>query len=162
MNTAGAYENTQKKLKETANETLVIPSKECEESDEKFEEIFKITRQRSSGPNIVETERHVLTPQENGATRKTVIKDVYAKLTTRNSRKHVSQKEENLNQDPSSKETLSVNGLRKRANKINNILKHISAHDLNAQAMIVAKVVDRNGPEFAAKVIKIQKKFKVN
>jgi hypothetical protein len=95
MNTEEAYENTQNKLKEKANETLVIPSKECEESDEKFEEIFKITRQRSSGPNIFETKRHALTPQENGATRKTVLKDVYAKLTTSNSQKHVSKKDEN-------------------------------------------------------------------
>ena len=36
MYTEGAYEKTQKKLKEKANETLVIPTKECEESDEKY------------------------------------------------------------------------------------------------------------------------------
>ena len=46
MNTKGAYANTQNKLKEKANETLVITSKECEESDEKFEEILKTRRGR--------------------------------------------------------------------------------------------------------------------
>ena len=52
--------------------------------DDTNEETFKIIRQRSSGPNIVEIERKRFTVHENGTTIKTVVKDVYAKLTTKN------------------------------------------------------------------------------
>ena len=52
--------------------------------DDISEETFKIIRQRSSGLNIVKTKRKIFTMHENGTSRKTVVKDVYAKLTTRN------------------------------------------------------------------------------
>ena len=38
----------------------------------------------------------------------------------------------------------------KQAKFFGNILNHVTAHDKDTQAMLVAKVVDHNGPEFAA------------
>ena len=50
----------------------------------------------------------------------------------------------------------------KQAKKLENILNHVTAHDKDTQAMLVAKVVDHNGPEFAAEVTKKnQKKYRV-
>ena len=37
---------------------------------------------------------------------------------------------------------------------MNNILEHVSAHDKETQAIIVAKVVDQNGKDFANEVTK--------
>ena len=90
---------------------------------------------------------------ENGTTRKTVVKDVYAKLTTRNTLTNIDPNR-NKNTEDTSHENLSDNGLQKRAQKINNILKHISSHDTRTQAMIVAIVVDQNGSEYASEVVK--------
>ena len=39
-------------------------------------ETFSISRQRSSGPNILEAERIVYTIQDDGTKKKTIIKDV--------------------------------------------------------------------------------------
>ena len=44
----------------------------------------KKKKKRSSGPNILETERNIYTIQDDGTQKKTVIKDVFAKVTTRN------------------------------------------------------------------------------
>ena len=46
-------------------------------------ETFSISRQRSSGPNILEVERIVYTIQDDGTKKKTIIKDVFAKVTIR-------------------------------------------------------------------------------
>ena len=40
----------------------------------------------------------------------------------------------------------------KMKNHIGNILNHVTAHDKESQAMLIAKMVDRNGPEFAKKI----------
>ena len=50
-------------------------------------ETFSSTRQRSSGPNILEAERIVYTIQDDGTKKKTIIKDVFAKVTTRKTSK---------------------------------------------------------------------------
>ena len=42
-------------------------------------ETFSISRQRSSGPNILEVERIVYTIQDDGTKKKTIIKDVFPK-----------------------------------------------------------------------------------
>ena len=62
-----------------------------------------------------------LTVHENGTTRKTVVKDLYAKLTTRNTSKKCDPNRSN-NTENTSHEDLSDNGLQKQAQKINTIL----------------------------------------
>ena len=54
---------------------------------------------------------------------------------------------------------MSSRGLRYHAINVNNILKHVSAHDKEAQAIIVAKVVDQNGKQFAKEVTKNSKEI---
>ena len=49
------------------------------EGENSFGETFRITRTRSSGPNILETERSIFIAQDDGTKKKTVIKDVFAK-----------------------------------------------------------------------------------
>ena len=49
---------------------------------------------------------------------------------------------------------MSSRGLRYHATNVNNILEHVSAHDKETQAIIVAKVVDQNGKDFANEVTK--------
>ena len=49
---------------------------------------------------------------------------------------------------------MSLRGLGYHATNVNNILEHVSAHDKETQAIIVAKVVDQNGKDFANEVTK--------
>ena len=64
--------------------------------DSPSKETFSITRQRSSGPNILEAERNIYTIQDDGTKKKTVIKDVFAKVTTRNNPKRKIHDKENI------------------------------------------------------------------
>ena len=43
---------------------------------------------------------------------------------------------------------LSNDGMVKQVRNIENILNHVTAHDRECQAMLIAKMVDRNGPDF--------------
>ena len=75
---------------------------EQNENEDTHKETFTITRQRSSGPNILEAERCVYTIQDDGTKKKTIIKDVFAKVTTRKPLKRkIDDHEENV--DPKSK-----------------------------------------------------------
>ena len=104
-------------------------------------ETFKLVRERSSGPNIFEAERTVLTlNQEGGEPKKAVIRDVYAKITTRQVLKRAN---DNRHDDTAAKKhKMSSRGLRYHATNVNNILGHVSAHDKETQAVLVAKLLD--------------------
>ena len=133
-------------------------NKEFQGVDSPSKETFSITRQRSSGPNILEAERNIYTIQDDGTQKKTVIRDVFAKVTTRNNPKRKIHDKENTS---SKKIKLTHEGVIKQAKNVGNILNHVTAHNKEAQAMLIAKVVDQHGSKFAAEVTKIQKKYKV-
>ena len=63
--------------------------------DSPSKETFMITRQRSFGPNILEAEWNIYTIQDDGTQKKTVIRDVFAKVTTRNNPKRKIHDKEN-------------------------------------------------------------------
>ena len=127
-----------------------------EEGENSCSETFRITRTRSSGPNILETERSVFTVQDDGTKKKTVIKDIFAKVTTRNTKKQKQEDKENSNPK---KMKLSNEGMVKQARNIGNILNHVTAHDKESQAMLIAKMVDKNGPDFAKTVTENSKEI---
>ena len=136
-------------LEQTENKK--VESQEMPESGE----TFKVVREKSSGRNIFEAERSVFTlNQEGGEQKKAVIKDVYAKITTRKRANEGSYGDTNAK-----KHKMSSRGLRYHATNVNNILEHVSAHDKETQAVLVAKVVDQNGPEFAKDVLKNSKEI---
>ena len=114
-------------------------------------ETFMITRQRSSGPNILEAERNIYTFQDDGTQKKTVIRDVFAKVTTRNNPKRKIHDKENTF---SKKIKLTHEVVIKQAKNVGNIHNHVTAHEKEAQAMLIAKVVDQHGSKFAAEVTK--------
>ena len=95
--------------------------------------------------------------QEGGEPKKAVIRDVYAKITTRQVLKRAN---DNRHDDTAAKKhKMSSRGLRYHATNVNNILGHVSAHDKETTAVLVAKVVDQNGPEFAKEVLKNSKEI---
>ena len=143
----------QTKLKEANSKVLNLSkkNKEIQGIDSSPKESFSITRQRSSGPNILETERNIYTIQDDGTQKKTVIKDVFAKVTTRKLHKRKIEDKENLS---AKKVKLTHEGITKQAKNVGNILNHVTAHDKEAQAMLIAKVVDQHGSGFAAEVTK--------
>ena len=104
----------------------------------------------------LETERSIFTAQDDGTKKKTVIKDVFAKVTTRNPKKQKPEDKENLNPK---KMKLSNDGMVKQVKNLGNILNHVTAHDKESQAMLIAKMVDRNGPDFAKKVTENSKEI---
>ena len=53
----------------------------------------KLTRERSSGPNIHDASKITITKQKDGTLLKTVTKQTYANITVRNKRKHDGVKE---------------------------------------------------------------------
>ena len=59
------------------------------------------------------------------------------------------------------KTKITQKGLREQAERVHNISNHITAHNKVTQAIIVAKLVDKNGSEFASDVLKTPKKYKV-
>ena len=54
---------------------------------------------------------------------------------------------------------LSNEGMVKQARNIGNILNHVTAHDKESQAMLIAKMVDKNGPDFAKTVTENSKEI---
>ena len=129
---------------------------EFQEVDSPSKETFIITIQRSSGPNILEAEQNIYTFQDDGTQKKTVIRDVFAKVTTRNNPKRKIHYKENTF---SKKIKLTHEGVIKQAKNVGNILNHVTAHDKEAQAMLIAKLVDQHGSKFAAEVTKNSKEI---
>ena len=80
-------------------------------------ETLKLTRERSSGPNIHDASKITITKQKDGTLLKTVTKQTYANIIVRNKRKHDGDKE------------ISEGGYRKCAKMISNILDHASNND---------------------------------
>ena len=55
------------------------------------EESIKLVRERSSGDNIFDTERQVLSKNPDGTLKRSVIKETYARVTLRGKRKSVDE-----------------------------------------------------------------------
>jgi len=147
-----------KVLKEV-NKILEANQAILKESLEDNQSTFKIVRERSAGPNIVDTERIILTENTNGQIKKNVIKEQMAKVTAR---KRSSLDAEN--EDPNlTKKT--GEGLRKQAKVIDSVLKHLAGNDLETMILVVAKLVDKYGDTFSklltanSKAIQNQLKF---
>ena len=79
------------------------------------ESCFKITKDRTSGSDIIETKRTIIVPQRNGTERKTVVKYQLANITTRTRESENDDKSELGKRKHSEAE-------RKQAKKITNIL----------------------------------------
>ena len=111
----------------------------------------------------METKRTVLTTQKSGAIKKNVVLEQMAKITTRASMKRTSDDAEN--EDPGVNK-ISGEGLRKQAQVVNNVLQHLSGKDFETKCLIVSKLIDKEGPEFAALLtahsVEIQHKFKLS
>ena len=113
---------------------------EDEDIEDGLNEKIKLVRERSSGHNIFDAEKTVFTKCQDGTTKKSVIKETYAKLTIR--KRHQGTLE-------STKEyEISGSGATKRAKAVDNILNHTSDHDKLAKSVMVAKIIDKEGSEF--------------
>ena len=113
---------------------LFIDSKKVTSSkvERRVGETLKLTRERSSGPNIHDASKITITKQQDGTLLKTVTKQTYANITVRNKRKHDGDKE------------ISEEGYRKRAKMISNILDHASNNDKKVKTKLLAKVIDQD------------------
>ena len=113
---------------------------------------FKMTKERASGYDIIETQRTIIVPQKNGTEKKTVVKYQMANITTRTRDSDNDDKSELGKRKHSEAERI-------QAKKINNILDHISGKDENTQASLISKVIDQKGPSFADKVTRKSKEL---
>ena len=66
-------------------------------------------------------------------------------------KRKIDDHEENV--DPKSK-ILTQKGFNKQARNVTNVLRHVTANDKESQAVLIAKMVDQQGPGFAAEVTK--------
>ena len=120
-----------------------------------------MVRVRSSGPNIFETKRTVLTQNPDGSMKKTVILEQMAKVTKRENGK---RKNNNSETEDQNQYKMTGEGERKQANIIDNVLEHLAGKDFETKSKLVAKLIDKEGPDFAALLTKhskeIQQRFK--
>lgn len=123
--------------KDVDKEVEIIPK-------EKTNEIH-LTRERSSGKNIFDAEKIIISKQQDGTMKKSVIKETYARITLR--KRH--QDNEN---DP-----LTGAGELKRAKAVDDILNHTSEHDKKTKAGLVAKIIDKEGAHFSQDVFQKSK-----
>ena len=122
---------------------------EKEVIEEETNESIKLVRERSSGRNIYDAEKTVFTKCPDGSLKKSVIKETIAKVTIRKRHQTASL---------STKENqISGSGATKRAKAVDNILNHTSEHDKSAKAVIIAKIIDKEGAKFGEEIFQKSK-----
>ena len=119
-------------------------------------ESYHMVRERSSGPNIIETKRTVLTQNEDGSIKKSVVLEQMAKITKRENKK---RKFDTLENEEPIHHSLTGEGERKQAQVIENVLHHLAGKDFETKCRLVAKLIDNEGPEFAATLTKHSKEI---
>ena len=99
-----------------------------------------LTRERSSGRNIFDAEKTVISKHQDGSIKKSVIKETFAKVTVR--KRHQN--------DETNGKVNHITGAAeiKRAKAVDNILNQTSEHDKKTKASLVAKIIDKEGLEF--------------
>ena len=119
-------------------------------------------RERSAGPNIIETKRTVLTKVDNNTTKKTVVTEQFAKVTTRDRKRPI----KNTEIDTIENFKITGEGERKHAQVLNDVLRHMSGKDFDTMARTLARLIDKSGPDFAVLLTKysteIQQNFKMS
>ena len=103
-------------------------------------------RERSSGPNIHDTEKIVLSKNSDGKVRKRLVLETVATITTRTRRK-----------SGSDAKGISNDTRRKRSKTVDNILNHVSENKKENKAKIISTIIDGEGKDFA-KLVKISYK----
>ena len=111
-------------------------------------ENFRLIKERSSGPNIIDAEKTIFFKTEDGSINNRVLKETYAKVTMRKKRNSGDEEKE-----------ISGSGQRKRAKTVNNILEHVSEHNKQSKAVLVSKIIDQEGMEFGENVMQETKKL---
>ena len=135
---------------------LEVTKKESSDSEHaKVKEVLKenssnstmrLVRERSSGPNIFDTEKVVLTERSDGTVKKSVITETIATVTTRQKRK--------------SGKDVSGETQRKRTKTVDNVLNHINENNKENKAKMISKIIDDEGEDFAKKVKTNSKQLK--
>ena len=113
---------------------------------------INLVRERSSGKNIFDAEKTVITKCQDGTTKKSVIKETFAKVTIR--KRQQTDKEKGKGND------ISGSGEIKRAKGVDNILNHVTEHDKGTKAALVAKIIDKEGAIFGQDILKKSKVMK--
>ena len=118
------------------------------------EEHFKettVTKNLPSGENIFETTTTKYALQKDGTTKKIVVKAQVANITTR---------KRESDGDSSEVKRKVGEAERRQAKNITNIFEHVSGNDEDAQASLMAKVIDhknRTNPGFARQLARRSK-----
>ena len=108
---------------------------------------------------IIETQRVTYTTKEDGTVKKAIVTEQFANVTRK---KRKSGDAENINPET---DKVTGSGQKKQADKVSHVLQHIAGESMESRSALVAKLVDKEGPEFAASVmthskeLKQQKKF---
>ena len=112
------------------------------ESESIHTQSIKITKQRSCGPNIFDTEKVVILEKPDGTVKKTVIKETFATVTRRKRKASTCDKENDISDEAQ----------RKRARNVDNILNHVNENNKDHKAKMISKIIDAEGPNFGKKV----------
>ena len=103
---------------------------------------------------VMDFKRIVLTPQENGTVKRSCVTQQLVDVTLRKRSKSGTE-----NEDPNEKNK-SKNTQKQQAQKVSGVVKHVAGESIHDQAAVVAKLVDKEGPEFAASLMKQSQELK--
>ena len=110
---------------------------------EKLNSQTKYTMVKESN-GISEMKKNHVTTQNDGTVKISVIKEQFINVTSRK-------------RALSNEEKKSINTEKHKSIKVKNIVKHVAGENSEKQARVVAKYLDREGPQFAAAVSKQSK-----
>ena len=91
----------------------------------------------------------MITDCQDGASKKSVIKETFAKVTIR--------KRQQTDNEKAKVNDISGSGEIKRAKGVDNILNHVTEHDKGTKAALVAKIIDKEGSMFGRDILKNSK-----
>ena len=147
----------QKKLNNLESKVRVLEANEkvLLKSAKEKEDTITLVRERSLG-NIFDTKREVLSKNTKGEVRRTVISEQIAFVT-----KKRKSTDCNISDDLVSKK-VKGNLERWQADVLRNTLNHLADESHDSKVKLISKVIDREGSEFAASILRNSKSIQNN
>ena len=99
--------------------------------------------------NIIQAQRETITYNKNGTIKRSILNEQYANISKR---KH----DNDENEDPNKPKKRTKH----QSQGINEILEHMSGGNMEVKSSILSEVIDAQGPDIAASVVKNSKELK--
>ena len=134
------------------NRILEANQKTLLKSVEANKDSIKLVKETCAGTNIFETRREVVSENSKGELKRTVVCGQVAAMTKRKTGKRTS--EDAGIDDPEDRLKISREGERNHALILENALNHLAEKDFHTKVGILSKLIDKEGENFAASLLR--------